>query len=250
VWKFNLPADAVTADPKARGVCNFDFLGAGVNGNGSSAIAGVIASVTTAADPLVKLAEADIMADATNPASLSFPCTAGQDYLLFMTRAAGAVAGKDDFYFMYHNGGNSNPLEAEALPAAPADTNNTPAMPEALTAVPNGTSTSYFVEGDINKAGDVDYFSIDVPAGSATISVACSGQRLGTAVRGLSAAVFKADGTTPIASATGTETAAADIFIQQKPIAGNTKLVIKISATSVDANIKSLGYRCGYHIAP
>lgn len=249
VWKFNLPADAVAADPKGRTVCNFDFLPSGVDGNGSSATAGVIAYVTTAADPMVKLAEADIMA-AAEPAAISFPCTAGEDYLLFMTRAAAAVAGKDDFYFMYHNGSGSNPLEAESLPAAPPDTNNLPAMPEALTPVPNGTTTSYFVEGDINKAGDVDYFSVDVPAGSATISVACSGQRFGTAVRGLSASIFKADGTSPIASGTGTETAAADIFLQQKPIAGNTKLVIKMSAASLDPNIKSTGYRCGYHIAP
>lgn len=249
VWKFNLPVDAAMSDGKDRVMCNFDFLPSGVDGNGSTATSGVIAYVASAADPATKLAEVDVMASMT-PAAISFPCTTGTDYLLFMTRAAGATAGTDDFYFMYHNGSGSNPLEAESLPMGMPDTNNTSAMAEALTGVANGMDQSFFVEGDINHDGDVDYFSVDVPADKKTVSVACSGQRMGSGVRGLNVTVYGADGTTPIAGASGTESAMADIFIQQKMIGANAKLVVKVSVASLDPTIKGTGYRCGIHLVP
>lgn len=247
VWSFTVPTDAKVQD--GRATCNFDFLPGGDTGNGSTLSTGLIAYVTTAADPLVKLAETDVLAG-KEAASVSMPCTFGENYLLFVTRPANSTKGENDFYFTYHNGGGSNPLEAEAQPGAMQGTNETAATAEALTAVPNGTTTSFFVEGDIQAAADVDFFNVDVPAGTATVSVACSGQRLGSGVRGLSATVYKADGTTMITGGTGTETAADDILISQKSVGAETKLKIKVAAASLDANVKGTGYRCGIHLSP
>jgi hypothetical protein len=247
VWSFTVPMDAKVE--AGRATCYFDFLTGGDTGNGSTLSTGLIASVTTAADPATTLAEADILAG-KEAASISMPCNFGENYLLFIKRPANATKGENDFYFTYHNGGGSNPLEAEAMVGGMQGTNETAATAEALEAVQDGAETSFFVEGDIKTATDLDYFSVDVPAGTSTVRVSCSGQRLGSGVRGLSATVYKADGTTMLTGGSGTETAASSIDISQKPVGSETKLVIKLAATSLDANVKGTGYRCGVHLAP
>ena len=241
IWKFNVPADAVTVMGD-RSVCNFDFYPGGDAGSGSTATSGVIAYVTTAADPTKKIAEVDVTTG-TTPSQIAVPCELGTDYLFFMTRAAGATAGENDFYFVNHVGTGSNPLETAM--------NDAVDMPEPLKATPNGTTTSYFVDGDIDTAPmDVDYFSVDVPSGATTISVACGGQRSGSGLRGLKVSVLGANNM-PITGGVSTETAAKDLFIQDANIpAGVTSLKVKVEAASQDPNVTSTFYRCGVHVSP
>ncbi|MDI3288064.1 hypothetical protein [Polyangium sp. 15x6] len=241
IWKFNVPADAVTVMGD-RPVCNFDFYAGGTAGSGSTATSGVIAYVTTAADPTKKIAQVDVTAAAT-PSQIAVPCELGTDYLFFMTRKTGSTAGENDFYFVNHGGTGSNPLEA-----GPNDAID---MPEALKATPNGTTTSYFVDGDLDAAPtDIDYYSVDVPAGSATISVACGGQRSGSGLRGLKVSVLGANDM-PITGGIGTESETKDLFLQDVNIpAGVTSLKVKIEASSQDAEVASTFYRCGMHVAP
>ncbi|MRG95786.1 hypothetical protein [Polyangium spumosum] len=241
IWSFNVPADAVMVMGD-RPVCNFDFYPGGENGSGSTATTGLIAYVTTAADPLTKLAEIDVTLGQT-PSQIAVPCQLGTDYLFFMTRAAGTAAGANDFYFVNHIGTGSNPLEAAV--------NDDVAMPEALKPTPNGTTTSYFVDGDIDMAPmDIDYFSVDVPSGAATVSVACGGHRSGSGLRGLKVSVLGANDM-PIAGGVSTETAQNDLFIQDANIpAGVTSLKLKVEAASQDPNVTSTFYRCGVHVSP
>lgn len=241
IWKFNVPADAVKVMGD-RSVCNFDFYPGGNAGSGSTATSGVIAYVTTAADPTKKLAQVDVTAGQT-PAQIAVPCELGTDYLFFMTRKAGSTAGENDFYFVNHGGTGSNPLEAGP--------NDAVDMPEALKATPNGTTTSYFVDGDLDAAPtDIDYYSVDVPAGSATISVACGGQRSGSGLRGLKVSVLGANNM-PITGGIGTESETKDLFLQDVAVpAGVTSLKIKVEAASQDAEVTSTFYRCGIHISP
>ncbi len=241
IWKFNVPADAVTVMGD-RSVCNFDFYQGGDQGSGSTALNGVIAYVTTAADPTKILAQIDATAG-TTPGQIAVPCQVGTDYLFFMTRKAGSTAGENDFYFVNHVGTGSNPLEGPM--------NDAIGMPEALKPTPNGMQTSYFVDGDIDMAPmDIDYFSVDVPAGTATVSVACGGQRSGSGLRSLKASVLGANDM-PITGGTSTESEIKDLFIQAANVpAGLTSLKVKIEATSQDPSVTSTFYRCGIHLAP
>ncbi|HVK66720.1 MAG TPA: hypothetical protein VM694_19685 [Polyangium sp.] len=241
IWKFNVPADAVTVMGD-RAVCNFDFYPGGDVGSGSTATSGVIAYVTTAADPTKKIAQVDVTSGQT-PAQIAVPCELGTDYLFFMTRKAGSTAGENDFYFVNHGGSGSNPIEAA--------TNDAVDMPEALKATPNGTTTSFFVDGDIDTAPtDIDYYSVEVPAGSATISVACGGQRSGSGLRGLKVSVLGANNM-PIAGGVATETETKDLFLQDVAVpSGVTSLKLKIEAASQDAEVSSTFYRCGAHVSP
>jgi len=241
VWSFNVPADAV-AMPKGRTICNFDFYPGGVDGSGSTATQGVMAHVTTAADPATKIAEIEVTASAT-PAQISMPCDAATDYLFFMTRKAGSMAGANDFYFMNHVATDSNPLEMGP--------NDDIMMPEALTATPNGTTTSYFVDGDLDMAPmDIDYYSVDVPMGVAQISVACGAERSGSGLRGLKVSILGANDM-PIMNGIATESATKDLFIQGAAIPGGTSsLKIKIEAGQQAADVTSTFYRCGIHLSP
>jgi hypothetical protein len=99
--------------------------------------------------------------------------------------------------------------------------------------------------------GDTDYFKV-ATNGEATISIACASQRNGSGLRGFKATVYKADGTTPIAKGTATETGAADLFIDHVAVAPvDTDLVIKIE-TTLPSDLTNTGayYICGFHAGP
>ena len=84
-------------------------------------------------------------------------------YVNNLTGAAG-----NDFYFVRHNGSASNPIELSDV------TNTVVATPEVLTVSAN--NTSYFIDGDIDVQGDIDHYSVAVPANltANTVSVVCS----------------------------------------------------------------------------
>jgi len=249
MWAFKIPKD-LKVDAGSRAGCHFEFYYPGVSGNGSTADKNVTAYVVDAAAPTVKLAEInpntyDMTFGRPEPMNISMPCLVDHDYLFVMERTAGAVAGTNDFYFFNHYGITANPIEVEP--------NNDVATPEALTANDSQSGArSFFVDGDIETAADVDYYVGDVPTGATTISIACEGQRGGSAVRGLKVTALDKNNA-PIAGGKGNATEAADkqIFAYDLAIpAGSTQIKFKVEAASVDANISSHFYRCGFHLNP
>lgn len=256
VWAFSVPADVFTDfDPSAgevAGACRFEFFRPGADGSGSTAAAGVLASVADAADPLTPLARTDVFADPAIPAEVGFRCVAGGNYVFSVARSPDAAVGANDFYFWRHALTQTNPIEAEGRAGGTPDANNTGATAEALVAVQNDDgSVSYFVEAAIDHADDADYFSVEVPAGMTKFSAACGGQRIGSGVRNLTLRTFTgADLSVPVDGATATESAAEDLGLTDVDIAGNTGLVLAITAQSLDPGVRGAGYRCGFHLSP
>jgi len=250
MFSFNVPAN-LKIDPGARAACHFDFFYPGVAGNGSTAESKVLAYVVDAADPTVKIAQIDPnIYDAAmgppEPMSLSAPCEPGKDYLFVMARAAGATAGSNDFYYFNHYAASANPVEVEP--------NSDIAMPETLMAAAGVMEgASYFVDGDIEKSGDVDYFNITVPAMSTLLSVACGSERGGSSLRGFKVTPLGANDM-PLAAGKGNllETPTKQLFGYDIPIpAGTTTLKIKVEATLASSTeMTSTYYRCGFHVRP
>jgi len=249
MWAFTVPAD-LKVDAGSRAGCHFEFYYPGIEGNGSSAEKNVTAYVVDAADPTMKIAEVDPnLYDTTfgrlEPMSISMPCDKGKDYLFVMERTTGAAAGANDFYFFNHYNLTANPVEVGP--------NDDIASPEGLKENANQSGgLSFFVDGDLDTATDVDYYSINVPDGATTLSIACEAQRGGSGVRGLTVQGLGPNDM-PLAAGKGNATEAANkqLFAYDQPIpAGTTSLKIKISAASVDPNISSHFYRCGFHVNP
>lgn len=247
VYSLNIPTDYATIDADQRALANFYVLPSGTDGDGSTADIGPVWLVDKD-DPTHKVAQVDFSKGDAG-AEISVPATFGHDYYLFVTRPAGATAGANDFYFVWNGGGGSNPIEKGDT--ATTD-NDTFAKVEALT--DNGASGSvlgrFFIDGDIGKAGDVDYYSLTVPAGTKTISAACGAQRSGSGLRGLKASLFKDDGVTPLAASgsTGAETELKDLSLSSVAVpAAVTKVIVKIEAASQDATVTSTFYRCGFY---
>jgi hypothetical protein len=250
MWAFNVPA-ALKVDPGARAACHFEFFYPGLEGNGSTADKNTLAYVVDAANPTVKIAQIDPhiydkSMGPPEPMTLSAPCTPGTDYLFVMARTMGAIAGTNDFYYFNHYAVSANPIEVEP--------NNDMAMPATLKASANQTEgASYFVDGDIGMAGDVDFFSINVPALATQLTIACESERGGSALRGFKVTPLGANDM-PLAAGKGNllESATKQLVGYEIPIpAGTTTLKIKAEATLMNAaDITSTFYRCGFHVRP
>lgn len=234
-FKFTPPAD-VMLDPDQRLSIDFVNPPGTIDGNGSDVKVGVV-QIIDSADMSV-YAQLDFTNEPSDPNRTDMsgvPVIAGHDYFLKVPFGAKAANGQGAFYFMEHGIGGGNPVEAQEL------TNNLPATPEVLQ-IP-AMSTGYFVEGDI-AAGDLDHFKV-ATNGQPSLAVACGAQRSGSGLRNLKAEVLKADGITPIAMGSATETATMPINLDVD-VTGNTDVVIKLTATQ-DATVKSTFYRCGIY---
>ncbi len=233
VYSLTVPSD-LSVDTGARAVANFYPQPAGTDGNGSTTTMGEV-YLTTAADPTTIVAKVDVSVGA----SFDVPVSVGTDYLAFYARAA-SPTGSNDFYFDLPGFSSGNPLEVNEV------ANGSLATPDALTES-TSKAGSFYIEGDLAPA-DLDHFSVTVPATNAdTVSVACGAQRSGSGLRGFTMELLKSDGTS-IASMV--EAADKDALIDKSPVpAGETKLVLKVSATSQAADVTSTFYRCGVHFA-
>jgi hypothetical protein len=248
MWRFKPPAD-VKIDPGTRAICHFQFWLGGPEGNGSTAEQGITAYVATLADPATKIAEIDpTKLDTTvrpEPPALSIPCTLDTEYLFVMTRPQGTTAGTNDFYFFQHYYSSSNPLEK-----GQNDDVDTPEMLEKINQMDGGAS--FFIDGDIEVAGDVDHYGVLVPSGMETVGFLCEAQRGGSGVRGLKVTVLDASGK-PIAGGMGTNTESENkqLGFGNMPIPqGTQRLTFKVEAASLDPNVTSTFYRCGFHLEP
>lgn len=245
MWSFKPPAD--TKITSGRATCNFEFWLGGSEGNGSTAEQGVVGYIATKDDPATHIAEIDTTKlDTTirpEPPSIAVPCKLDTEYLFVMSRPAGATAGANDFYFFRHFYTGSNPVEMGP--------NDDIAMPETLEKVDQmDGSASFFIDGDIEMAGDVDYYSVPVPAGLSLASFVCAAQRGGSGVRGLKVSVLGANDM-PIAGGMGTSTESEtkNLRFANVPVPQGTQtLKFKVEAASLDPNVSSTFYRCGFHL--
>ncbi len=243
VWSFKVPAD-VTVDAGARLNGSLYTQKGGTTGNGSTTSPSEVWIAAKSA-PTVILAHVDfskVDADG-NGQTIDVPLTAGTDYLAFYKRVT-APTGGNDFYFDLSGFGGGNPVEKQEA------ANDVLATAEVLT-MPSATQNSYFVEGDLISTTDVDHFSVVVPVqGADTVSVACGAQRSGSGLRNFTINLLKGD-SSAITGGTVVEAADKNAVLQDLTTpSGETKLIVKLNATSQDANIKGTYYRCGIHFRP
>ena len=239
-YSLTIPAN-LTVDPASRAHVGFLNPWGGTVGNGSDVKVGVVEVLDATTMTVVGSFDmSNEPGSAANRADLSVPVTKGGNYLLKVKHGGIEADGQGQFYFMYQTLGAGNPLEKSEV------TNSLPATPEVLAA--SATKGSYFVEGNL-AVGDLDHFKI-ATLGEATVSVACAAQRGGSGLRGFTASVFNADGTTPVAMGTATESATKDLFIDHIAIpASQTDLVIKVAATlAPDVTNTGTYYICGFHV--
>lgn len=234
VYSLTVPAN-LAIDAGSRAVVSFNPQPGGTDGNGSSTMPGEV-YLTTKADPATIIAQVDVSLGA----NLGVPVTVGTDYLVFEKRVA-APSGAHDFYFDLPGVATGNPVEQSE------SANDLAATAEALTE----STGSYYIEGNLTSITDTDHFSVIVPPSEAdTISVACTAQRSGSGLRGFTMAVLNGDGSA-VSGATQTETANDDALIDAVATpSGQTKLIVKLTATSQDAAVSSTFYRCGIHFNP
>jgi hypothetical protein len=232
VFTVKLPID-ISIPAGDRSVGYFYFVPAGSTESGSTTPSGAVTLVD--AMSLAPLAQID----GTLGKELAPPIVLGKDYLL-MVQHPGGASGANDFYVFKHYGGGSNPLEADE------PGNDALAGAEALILYPG--TFSYYVEGDIVSLADLDHFSVVVPGGATSVSVACAAQRKGSGLRNFTFSLLMTDGT-QIASKV--ETAVADASLVDVPVPGGAaSLILRASSGAQDAVLTSTFYRCGVHFAP
>ncbi len=238
-----------TVDPGARPLCIFTFYPAGIEGNGSTADANVLAQVSTKAAPNTIIAQADVhLGDFTfgyaELPTISMPCIKGTDYLFTLSRMDGATVGTNDFYFFDHLQGGSNAIEVE-----PNDS-NPQAIP--LTKTDDGNYVAS-ISGDLLKAGaggEVDMFQVEVPAGMGLATALCSAERDGSGLRGLQVSLLDSnDGF--LKNGSGSEGPDHILFIDSALItAGSTAVKMKLIADAQDPNVTSKYYYCTLLLTP
>lgn len=240
-YSFTVPSN-LTVDPTSRARAGVIVPWGGTAGNGTDIKVGQVEVYDQSG--MTMIASLDMSGEpnaARNRAELTVPVTKGGNYFLKVNHGGAETDGQGQFYFVYETLGGGNPVEtADAL-------NTDPKSPEALKV--SATPGSYFIEGNL-EAGDLDHFKIATD-GKPTISIACSSRRSGSGLTGFKATVFLADGVTPIAMGTATETATAALFLDHVTLPANTTdLVIKFEGALPAGSINTgTFYTCGIHAA-
>jgi len=241
-YSFTIPAD-VTVTSGSRLNASFYTQEGGADGNGSTTTPSEI-WVTEKASPTVILSKVDFSkkdVKSMDGQSIDVPLVSGKEYVVFYKRAA-TPSGTNDFYFDLSGFGAGNPVEKETT-----NENDTLATAEKLT-MATGQTGSYFVEGDLKTTTDVDYFSVAVPSTAwETVSVACAAERSGSGLRNFTVNLQKADGSAVTGGTIVESPTQSAVLSQLATPSGQANLIVKLSATSMDANIKGTYYRCGIH---
>ena len=216
------------------------------NGDGSTSN---IKAWVTAANGTTVLGSADQANykdgdNATNgPLDLSVPVTAGTQYYLFVKSDAANSAPATDFYFGVHFAGQFFYGTAEKEGATGTLKNDTMLTAEVLATPAMATAGSFFADGNIASATDVDWYEVDPPAGLTKVQISCQSARQGSGVVGLKAVLYAADGTTAIATE-APETATTDASAMGTVPANTAKAFLKVSAASLDPTNTGTYYRC------
>lgn len=220
-FKFNMPPGPKYKDGY---VAEFRPVPAGPTGDGSSSRVGSLAVIDAFGTTTLALADLSI----GETPELRVLLQAGTDYYLRVRQPAGTVA-DNNFYFVYYY------PEAPSTVELSDATNSVIDTPE---------DYGYGIWGNLS-AGDDDYYRIPVSPGF-PFSMVCSGQRIGSGLRGLTISAFAGSaGHAPIAgTATADTQLDAATFVANAP-AGETSVIIKISAISSDPTINGKYYWCG-----
>jgi hypothetical protein len=233
-----------------RPLCVFSFYQAGIEGNGSTAEMNVLAEVATKAAPTSIIASANVQLwDYTfgypELPTITMPCTKGTEYVLTLSRSAGAAVGTNDFYFLDHYQYSSGTKEIEPNDAAP--------QPLQLSPTDDMTGHVASVNGDILKAGeggDMDTYEVNVPAGMGLASALCSGQRDGSGLRNLQVSLLDDKGTF-LKNGTGIEGEDHLIYIDSALIpTGTTSIRMQVVAGEQDLNVSGKWYFCTLFLNP
>ncbi len=245
-YKINIPANT-THDAGANTTTTiYAPWGRSDLGNGSANEIGLV-EVVDPADPTKAVAAFDFKNEPRTAGrtdiTLPLPASDSAFYFLKVHHGADVTPGAGSFYFLFQGVGGDNPLEKNEL------TNNLAVTPEVLSLLPQ--QTAYFVAGNL-PAGDADYFKVAAISGKPKLFVACGGARNGSGLVGLTATVYKADGTTLIPNGTATESSTVDLTIPGPTamtaldLGGEANPVIKLNATGQAAGITGTYYRCGF----
>ncbi|TNF33563.1 MAG: hypothetical protein EP329_08205 [Deltaproteobacteria bacterium] len=243
VFRVKVPTDlptASTAGHTFRAQLDLRAFAGGLTGpygSGSTTAFGEL-RLTTVADPNTVLAR--ITASDADQV-INVPVTAGGDYLLWVTPAADATpTGSDrDFYLIAVAPDRSLPIEA----AGHNDTFADAELPKEVYS--DDADTYWLVAGDIAPTpGDVDYYAFAVAAPKRKVSVVCWAASLGSGVEGLTATLYKEDGTV-IAGGSSTDSAESPAIIGGIMLATTaTQFALAVSATGQSPDVTATHYDC------
>jgi len=190
--------------------------------------------------------------NATNgPLDLRLPVSQGVQYYLFVQNTAATSAPATDYYFIGHYVGSWFYGTAETEGAGITGMNDTVNTAQKLATPQGADAGSFFADGDMGAATDVDYYEVDPPTGTTKGTMSCAAAREGSGVVGLTATLYAADGTTVIHTI-GPETATADLFDATSFTvpANTTKAYIKVTAASQSSTNTGTFYRCNVFYTP
>jgi hypothetical protein len=251
VYGFKPPTATLDAGGREHAEFFVQPIGA-ANGNGSTSN---IKAWVTAANGTTVLGSADEANhkdgdNATNgPLDLSVPVTPGTQYYLFVKSDAATSTPATDFYFAVHFAGQFFYGTAEKEGPTGLAMNDTSLTAEKLTTPSSATAGSFFADGNIASAADVDWYEVDPPTGDTKVTLDCAGARAGSGVTGLKATLYAADGTTMIAQL-APETANADSTSMGTVPAATAKAFVKVQASGQDTTNTGTYYRCDVFYAP
>ncbi len=245
-----------TAPPTAVGV-SLDFMPRGSDANntdayGNSDSPGLInVYESDGATPPVLTRVATL--DYTNGSSgfSSVPVTAGNDYVIEVAKAPGALGANPFYVLTMATASALNPQEMDDM------ANNNAANAEGTMAQDNADgSKSYFLGGAMPASDGADWWKVAGVKKGDNIAVVCSSQRAGSGVGDFTVEYY---GVTPGATAivAQTETATTDIYWSAAPSASHAGLVaaeagdqyFKLSSTMDIADVASMHYLCGIHVS-
>jgi Bacterial pre-peptidase C-terminal domain len=251
VFSFTPPVDtAVSAGQRAH--AEFWFQPVGTN-NGDGSTSNAKAWIVDSADVTKHLSEIDQSnySDGDNPnngpADLTFPVVLNHQYYLFVQHQSLVSKPTSDFYFARHFVGSFSYGQLEASP----DNNNSLATAEKLFTPGMVTPGNFFVDGNISSPGmngDIDYYTMDVPAGLTQALLFCDAQRQGSGLRNAKFELLNVMGNPLGPSNILSELPNMEVYLGGiSPVtlpANTTKILLRVSAGSQDPNVTGTFYRC------
>jgi hypothetical protein len=223
----------------------FDFFPSGTTGNGSAADPGVVRVIN--ATTMAVVAELDVAAvmDPTFGATIDVPVDAATDYVLEFNGEPGSTFGDGYFYFTWGSIGPANPVENDPMFALGGAGNETLVDADGMYEQANtdmDMSTSWFIEGDIDSATDVDFYLVPV-TGDPLLSAFCSGINSGS---GLTVTASLVDDTGALLpGATATETLNQMGFLANVAAPATGDVYLKIERGAQSPTVTGTYYRCG-----
>jgi len=224
---------------------DFYFYPSGTDGSGSVADVGVVRLIDATDGSVVAELDASAAMDPTFGAQLSVPVIGGHDYYFQADGLAGSQFGAGYFYFTWGSIGPNNPIEDDPAFAAGGPGNETIADADTLyeqTNMDPDSSTSWFIEGNIDSAADVDFYQIPL-AGGPLASVTCVGINVGS---GLTVKASLVDGAgAVVGGGVAVETLNQTQFLANIDVPTSGMIYLKVEQGAQNPNVTGTSYRCG-----